>query len=123
MKILFDQGTPLPIRAFLKGHFVRTAFQEGWSALRNGDLIAAAEASGFHLLLSTDRNLRYQQNLSQRLIAILVIDLQQWPALEPYVHEVVEAVDTIPPGGFLELNLRRHSAMNPAAENQTPPDR
>ena len=77
MKILFDQGTPVPIRRFLEGHEIRTAAQEHWDTLRNGDLLEAAEACGFDLLLTTDKNLRYQQNLKGRRIAIIVLGKQQ----------------------------------------------
>ena len=62
MRILFDQGTPVPLREHLPGHSVETAYEMGWSALRNGELLANAEAE-FDLLITTDRNLRDQQNL------------------------------------------------------------
>jgi hypothetical protein len=108
MKILLDQGTTVPIRSFLKRHFVRTAAQQQWATLRNGDLLHAAEEAGFELLLTTDRNIGYQQNLTLRRIAILVIDIQQWPELRPHVQEIVDAVDRTTPGGYTELDLRRH---------------
>jgi hypothetical protein len=59
----------------------------------NGDLIAAAEAEGFDLLLTTDKNMRYQQNLTGRKIAFVVLGNQQWPTLRRYVERVVAAVD------------------------------
>jgi hypothetical protein len=59
MKILFDQGTPVPLRQFLKDHTVKTAYEEGWSALSNGDLLTEAENAGYQLLVTTDQNLRY----------------------------------------------------------------
>lgn len=71
MRILFDQGTPAPLRDHLPGHSVETAYEKGWSALRNGELLARAEAE-FDLLVTTDRNLRHQQNLAGRKIALLV---------------------------------------------------
>jgi hypothetical protein len=64
MRVLFDQATPLPIRPYLQGHDVRTAAQQGWDRLRNGELLAVAEANGFDVLLTTDKNMRYQQNLA-----------------------------------------------------------
>ena len=63
MRILFDQGTPVPLREHLAGHGVETAYEKGWSALRNGMLLAKAEAE-FDVLITTDRNLRHQQNLA-----------------------------------------------------------
>ncbi len=63
MKILFDQGTPVPLRRHLSGHDVTTAYEAGWSNLANGDLLRVAEQAGFQVLVTTDQNLRYQQNL------------------------------------------------------------
>ena len=68
MLILFDNGTPAPLRHALKGHVVVEAIERGWDRLVNGELIAAAEAAGFELLLTTDKNIRYQQNLTGRLL-------------------------------------------------------
>jgi hypothetical protein len=66
MRVIFDQATPLPIRPYLEGHWVRTAAQQGWDTLRNGDLLTVAEEAGFDVLLTTDKNMRYQQNLAAR---------------------------------------------------------
>lgn len=103
MRILFDQATPVPLRALLDQHTVRTAWQEGWSTLGNGELLKAAEAAGFDVLLTTDKNLRYQQNLSGRRIAIVVLGLQQWPLLQPHVQRVVEAINAVGRGGYVEI--------------------
>ena len=73
MRVLLDQATPVPIREFLIGHTVRTAAQENWDTLNNGDLLTAAEHAGFEIFLTTDKNLQYQQNLAGRAIAIVVI--------------------------------------------------
>ena len=64
MLILFDQAIPVPLRHYLGGHTVRTAAEQGWDRFKNGDLLNAAEEVGFEMLLTTDRNMRYQQNLS-----------------------------------------------------------
>ena len=86
MRILFDQGTPAPFRDHLPGHSVETAYELGWSALRNGELLAKAEAA-FDLLITTDRNLRHQQNLAERRIAILVLPTTSWPRLQKITPE------------------------------------
>lgn len=65
MRILFDQGTPAPLRHALKEHAVTAAYELGWSELDNGELLAAAEAE-FDVLVTTDQNLRYQQRLAGR---------------------------------------------------------
>ena len=73
MKILFDQGTPAPLRPYLAGHSVDTAYERGWSNLSNGNLLDAMERDGYQLLITTDQNLRYQQNLADRKLAIIVL--------------------------------------------------
>jgi hypothetical protein len=85
MRILFDQATPVPLRPYLAGHTVRTAAELGWDKLRNGDLLSAAEEAGFDLLLTTDRNMQYQQNITGRIIAVVILSRQQWPQLRPHV--------------------------------------
>jgi hypothetical protein len=105
MRVLFDQATPVPIRPYLKGHNVRTAAQPGWDRLKNGELLVAAEADGFDVLLTTDKNMRYQQNLTGRKIAVIVLGLQQWPSLQPHVRLVVEAINAAVPGSYTEIDL------------------
>jgi hypothetical protein len=72
MRILFDQGTPAPLRHALAPHEVSTAFELGWSNLENGDLLRAAEGR-FEVFITTDQNLRYQQNLTGRQLAIMAL--------------------------------------------------
>jgi hypothetical protein len=107
MLILFDQATPVPIRQYLDlgRHSIRTAAQQGWDMLKNGDLLAAAEAAGFNLLLTTDKNIRYQQNLVARKIAIVVLGQQQWPLLRPHIQLVVDAIDAAQPGSYTEVEI------------------
>ena len=107
MRVLFDQATPVPIRPYLnlKEHEVRTAAQEGWDRLKNGELLVAAETDGFDVLLTTDKNIRYHQNLAGRKIAVVVLSLQQWPSLQPHVQLAVEAVNAAAPGGYTEIEL------------------
>jgi len=105
MLILFDNGTPAPLRHALKGHMVVEAFERGWDRLLNGQLIAAAEAAGFDVLLTTDKNMRYQQNLKGCRIAFVVIGNQQWPTLRRYVGRVVAAVNAATSGSFAEVDI------------------
>ena len=105
MRVLFDQATPVPIREFLIGHTVRTAAQEHWDTLKNGDLLTAAERAGFEVFLTTDKNIRHQQNMAGRTIAVVVIGVQQWPALQPHIALVVRAVDAATPGGFTDVDI------------------
>ena len=105
MLIIFDQATPVPIRPYLAGHSVRTAAQQGWDKLGNGDLLTAADAAGFDILLTTDKNMRYQQNLAGRKIAIVVLGQQQWPQLRPHIQRVIEAVNAATPGSYAEVEI------------------
>ena len=100
MQVLFDQATPVPIRFYLEGHTVSTAFQQGWDKLKNGELLSAAEKAGFDLFLTTDKNMSYQQNLAGRKIAIVVPGRQQWPHVRPFIQHVVDAVNAVQPGSF-----------------------
>ena len=102
MRVLLDQGTPVPLRPHLPDHSVSTAFEFGWSALSNGDLLAAAEGK-FDLLITTDQNLRYQQNLSGRALAILVLPTTSWPEIQKHVHLVASSVSSTKSGGYTEL--------------------
>ena len=102
MQILFDQGTPVPLRRHLPGHLVSTTFESGWSLLANGDLLAAAEQR-FDAIITTDKNLRYQQNLAGRKPAILILPFASWPKLQTRLLEITTTVDALEPGGYVEL--------------------
>lgn len=102
MRILFDQGTPVPLRRALKGHTVSTAFEMGWSEFRNGELLDAAE-NLFDLLVTTDQNLRYQQDITGRRLAILVLPTTSWPRIRNHLAAVTGAIDTINPSDYFEL--------------------
>jgi hypothetical protein len=104
MRILFDQGTPVPLRHALVGHHVSTAYEMGWAKLENGELLELAEAN-FDIFITTDQNLRYQRNLIKSKIAILVLLTTSWPRLQRHLSEVVAAVNALGSGDFRELLL------------------
>ena len=103
MLILFDQGTPVPLRRSLSNHLVSTAYELGWSTVNNGALIHLAEQKGYGLLITTDTNLRYQQNLTVRKIAILVLTTTSWPRIRQVTAEIQSAVAVIKAGNYQEL--------------------
>ena len=105
MLVLFDQGTPVPIRPFLKQHTVQTTAERGWATLENGELLRAAEAAGFDVLVTPDKNIRYQQNLAVRTIALIVLSNPQWPVLHLHVQRVVAAVNAARPGSYTEVQI------------------
>ena len=102
MRILFDQGTPVPRKEQLAGHKVQTAFELGWSQLTNGDLLAAAE-NRFDVLITTDQNLRYQQTLKGRKLAVLVLPTTSWPRLQGRAEEIVKALTLLTTGDYYEI--------------------
>jgi hypothetical protein len=105
MRVLFDHGTPAPLQSFLTGHTVVDAKGQGWDTFENGDLLTAAEAAGFDVLITTDKNMRYQQSLTSRTIAIVVLGNAQWPVLRLHVAHVVAAVNAATPGAFTDVDI------------------
>ena len=105
MTILFDQGVPVPLRKRLSGHTVDTAFERGWSTLSNGALLAHAESEGYQLLITTDQNLRYQQNFTDRQLAIIVLLAASWPRIGQRVEHILTAIEQIEPGQYTEIPI------------------
>jgi len=105
LKVLFDQGTPAPLRKALTAHVVETAHERGWSQLQNGALISAAEEDGFEVFVTTDKNLKYQQNLVGRRLAIVVLLSTSWPRIRRVLPSVVEAIATASPGSYQEVSV------------------
>ena len=105
MRVLFDQGTPVPLRESLAQHEVSTAYERGWSNLTNGELLDTAEQEGFTVFVTTDLNLKYQQNLSVRRIAIVVLTSTSWPRIQGAIRAVVRAVDGASEGSYAEVEI------------------
>src|SRR5436190_1984380 len=105
MRILFDQGAPVPIAAHLREHVVRTALEEGWDTLINGELLRVAEEAGFDVLLTADNNLAYQQNLKGRKIAIVVLTGNRWRLVERMVRRIVAAISNAEPGSYTVIEI------------------
>jgi len=105
MLVLFDHSTPAPLRYALKGHVIVEAVDRGWERLANGALLDAAEAAGFELFVTADKNIRYQQNLTGRRISILALGNAQWPVLRRHVEKVVDAVNAATPGSYTEVEI------------------
>jgi hypothetical protein len=103
VRVLFDQGTPAPLRHLLPGHEVATAYECGWSTLKNGELLASAESRGFAVLITTDTNLKYQQNLATRTIAIVVLGTTSWPRIKAAAEVIVAAVNASVRGSYAEV--------------------
>lgn len=100
MRILLDENIPFGLRKLLSDHDVKHASEEGWDGLTNGRLIAAAEAAGYDVMLTADRSLRYQQNLTDRALAIISLSTNHWKTIGRDAKLVVAALDRIAPGSF-----------------------
>jgi hypothetical protein len=109
VRILFDQGTPVPLRKHLVSHHIETAYERGWASLQNGELLSQAEANGFEVMVTTDQNLKYQQNLDTRQIAIVVITTTSWPRIQRSLAAVVDAVESATTGSYIEIAIRSDS--------------
>jgi hypothetical protein len=105
MRILLDNGTPRGVASALSGHTVDEARSHGWDTLQNGELLDAAEAAGFDVFLTTDRNIRYQQNLTGRTIAIVVLGKGRWRLIKRWLPAIAGAVAAATPGSFAEVEI------------------
>ena len=105
MKILFDHGTPAPLRRDLHGHVVDTAKERGWDRLGNGDLLDVVEREGYELLITTDQSMKYQQNLAQRPLSVIVVLSTTWPYSLEGTEAIRAAIEGIQPGEVREVPI------------------
>jgi hypothetical protein len=105
IRILLDQNAPIGLRRALAAHEVVISRDIGWERLANGDLIRAAEQSSFAVLITCDRNIRYQQNLSGRTIALIELTNGLWPVVRNHLDRIVAAVEAAEPGSYTIITL------------------
>ena len=105
MRILFDHGTPRPLRQHLPGHTCDTAADKGWEKLRNGELIEWAEREGYEVLITNDQNLRHQQNLAGRRLAIIVLLKNNWPRVQLRTEDILATLERIQTGELVEVPI------------------
>ncbi len=103
MKILLDECVPAQVRNALAGHDVTTVQMHGWTGIKNGALLAEAEAAAFDVFILADKNLRYQQNLAARRMAILELWTNHHPTLERHFPHIRAAAEFIQPGEYRVL--------------------
>jgi len=104
MKVLLDECVPVQVRDALVGHDVSTAPQMGWGGISNGELLQRAEQNGFNLFIVADKNLRYQQNLKGRALAILELWTNHRPTLEKHLDKIKLSVERISAGEYVVLD-------------------
>lgn len=105
MRVLFDHGTPAPLRRMLPEHLIDTARERGWESLTNGALLDEAERDGYEVLLTSDHSIRYQQNLANRRIAILVLMHNDWPSVRLRAAAILEELNRLQPGDYREIEI------------------
>jgi hypothetical protein len=109
MLVLFDHSAPAPLSSHLTGHTVTEARTRGWDTLSNGDLLAEAERAGFDVFLTADKNIQYQQNLSGRRIAVVVLSTPQWPVVRLHIAGIAAVVNAASPGSYSEVHIPHES--------------
>ena len=105
MRVLFDQGVPRGLAASLRVHEVTEARAMNWERISNGELLRLAEGAGFQLIVTTDKNVRYQQKLEGRKIAIVVLGNSPWWLVRRHLDEIVSAVNGAGPGSYTEVEI------------------
>jgi len=106
VKILFDHNVPYGLRLGLTSHTVWLADEMGWAEVSNGELLRAAEAAGFEVMVTCDQSISYQQNLRGRTLALVVLDTNNWQTIKKQPLVIAAAVDRATPGSFELLSLR-----------------
>lgn len=107
MKLLFDQGTPAPLRRHLPGHSVDTLAEKGWSEKGNGELLDLAERDGYEVLVTTDQSLPCQQNLARWQVGVVVLLSTDWSGVRLRTREIARAIGTVRPGRAVQVHIRR----------------
>lgn len=113
MKVLLDEQLPHRLRTYLGAHEVYTVDYMGWAGLKNGELLRAAEADGFEVFLTGDKNLAYQQNLGERRMAIITLSAIDFDILKPNLSLIVAAIDSAGPGSFLTVECGTFRRQGP----------
>ena len=103
MKVLLDENVPHALRHHLVGYEAYTAAYAGFAGLKNGDLLEAAASAGFDVLVTGDRTLQYEQNLSRHNIAMVSLSAVSWPPIEPHLAKIAAAVNAAQPRSFTRV--------------------
>nr|WP_235927073.1 hypothetical protein [Gloeocapsopsis dulcis] len=102
---MLDECVPRPIKRELRDYDIRTVVEIGWSGKKNGELLQLMVQEGFTILLTTDQNLRYQQNLLQAGVAVVVLiaPSNRLPDLVPLIPDVCNVLNTLTLGEVVEV--------------------
>jgi hypothetical protein len=121
-RILLDEGVPIGIRTLVTGFHVEAVPELGWAGLTNGDLIMAAEEAGFDVMITCDQNIRYQQNLAGRRLALVVLTTNHWDTIRANSGGILPVVEQATAGSFVIVEMpkpphrrRRHPSTGDPA--------
>ena len=110
MRIILDESVPQKLRLLIDSHHtvITTSFQ-GWSGLKNGALLSAAEEAGFELFITADQEISYQQNMAGRRIALIVLSTNNWGLIKEHVAKITAAINSATAGSlaFVDVGHRR----------------
>jgi hypothetical protein len=121
LRLILDQNFPKRVVSALTGHSFQTAHSMGWATLTNGDLLSAAEQAGFDAMLTADQRIRYQQNMRDRRIALVVVSLNSKTVLMQHVTLLQAAIDRAVPGGYEHVEIPRPTLVrNPGPRLDDP---
>ena len=105
MRILFDASVPAPLGRRLKGHEVTLSPELKWQGLKNGVLLDAAERTGFDVLVTCDQSIRYQQNFTDRKLAVVILSTNRWRSLLPVAAKIATAIDFAQRGQVVRVDI------------------
>ncbi|HYA16797.1 MAG TPA: DUF5615 family PIN-like protein [Bryobacteraceae bacterium] len=105
MRIILDESVPQKLRLLIEGHTVVTVAFQGWSGLKNGELLTAAEQAGFELLITADQEISYQQNLKGRKMALMVLSTNNWDYIKAALARIIAAIAGVEPGSYAEIEI------------------
>jgi hypothetical protein len=106
VRVLLDESLPRPLAALLAGHEVRTVATMCWTGKANGELLRLA-ADSFDVLVTGDRNLEHQQNLTTLPVSVVVVVAvtNRIESLTPLVPELLELLETLPPRRLVHIGV------------------
>jgi hypothetical protein len=106
MKIILDESVPQKLRLLIEGdHTVVTTWFQGWSGLKNGALLNAAEDAGFELFITAEQEMSYQQNLKGRKMALVVLSTNNWASVKAHIVGIMAAISAAKPGSYTEVEV------------------
>ena len=105
MLVLFDNNVPRGVAGTLKSHMVVEARARNWHRLKNGELLQAAEDAAFDVIVTSDKSIKYQQNLRGRRIALVVLSQGRWKPVRQRLDAIADAVDAATPGSYTEVDI------------------